>query len=162
MVANQFDIRPLDYDTSIDKLRATRFGRVSVFHDGLPLILPVTFRLVDDHLTILTVNTDDAVRLTRDTILSFEADEFSPSGGWSVNVVGFATATLGKHARTARLKLVSDQDGECAAGAEDLRGVDIALDLVVGRLIEARSAIELSDDPLELAMDVDFGLSVSH
>ena len=149
MVLNRFDTQPLDYEACLDRLRSTRFGRVAVVHDGLPLVLPVTFRLADESLVIHTVNTDDAVRLTRDRIVAFETDVFSSEGGWSVNVVGFAKSTESGSGRMRR----HDPDGFLPG--EELRGVDIALDLVAGQSIKLRLqvAAELRDEMPVLAMD---------
>lgn len=156
MVVNRFDTQPLDYDACLDRLRSTGFGRVSVVHDGLPLVLPVTFRLADEHLVIHTVNTDDAIRLTRDRIVAFEADVFSADGGWSVNVVGFAKAT---EPRSSRLR---GQRVDGFLPGEELRGVDIALDLVAGQLIVPRAGeVNLRDEMPVLAMDPDFRTGIA-
>lgn len=156
MVVNRFDTQPLDYDACLVRLRTTRFGRVSVVHDGLPLVVPVTFRLAGEHLVIHTVNTDDAVRLTRDRIVAFEADEFSSEGGWSVNVIGFAKAIEPGSGRMRR----RNPDGFLPG--EELRGIDIALDLVAGQLILPRnSEVSLRDEVPILVMDPSFGTGIA-
>jgi hypothetical protein len=101
---------------------------VAIVHDGLPFVLPVTFRLGDERIVIHTVNEDDVVPLTRDRMVVFEADAFSAAGGWSVNVIGFANAT---DPRPARLR------GRRSNGFADdePKGVEIPFDMVVGQLI---------------------------
>ena len=101
---------------------------MSIVHDGLPFVLPVTFRLGDERLVIHTVNEDDVVPLTRDRMVVFEADSFSTAGGWSVNVIGYANAT---DPRPAWLR----GHHPCGLVEDDPRGVEIPLDMVVGQLI---------------------------
>lgn len=154
MTSNQFDIRPLDYDASIDRLRGSEFGRISILHEGLPLVLPVTFKVIDDHLTIPTVDTDDAVRLTRDRIVAFEADALSTSGGWSVNVMGFATATDPRFPRGPEAGQIHGHDHNGVVPWKELRGIDIALDMVIGRLFVPRlAAVDRGNETPVLAMD---------
>jgi hypothetical protein len=122
---------------------------VSVFRDGLPFVLPVRFRLGDERLVIRTLNEEDIVPLTRDRMVAFEGDSFAATGGWSVNVIGFANAA---EPRPRRLRGYHP-DGEAD---DESRGVEITLDLVVGKVfVSAAADVDLSTGSPLLAMSPD-------
>ena len=125
MSVSHFDNRSMDYEGCLDRLRSTGCGRVSVFRDGLPFILPVTFKLGEERLVIHTVNEVDIVPLTRDRMVAFEADSFSMTGGWSVNVIGFA------HAVDPHPHRRYHPDGDVD---DERRSFEITLDMVAGQV----------------------------
>lgn len=127
MSVSHFDSRAMDYEGCLDRLRSTGCGRVSVFREGLPFILPVTFKLGDERLVIHTVNEEGIVPLTRDRMVAFEADSFSTTGGWSVNVIGFAHAVEPHPHRHRGYHPDGDVDDE-------RRSLEITLDMVAGQV----------------------------
>ena len=86
-------LEPLDLETCLEHLRATRVGRLAaVPEDGVPIVLPVNYRLVETlGLTWIAVRTRPGNVLDRaGTGVAFEIDSIDPTHqrGWSVLVRG--------------------------------------------------------------------------
>ena len=86
-------LQPLDLETCIDHLRASEVGRLgTVAKDGVPVVLPVNFRLVETlGLTWIALRTRPGNVIDQaGTKVAFEIDSIDPSHhrGWSVLVRG--------------------------------------------------------------------------
>jgi uncharacterized protein len=86
-------LRDLPRDQCLELLAAVSLGRIGVSIGALPVILPVNFVLVRDHIVFRTVPGTklDAAIVRR--VVAFEADDHEPDGawGWSVLVQGVAS-----------------------------------------------------------------------
>jgi nitroimidazol reductase NimA-like FMN-containing flavoprotein (pyridoxamine 5'-phosphate oxidase superfamily) len=113
-------------------LAGTKVGRVSVTLDALPVIAPVNYVLDGNSIVFRTRSDGMLARACRDAVIAFEIDELAGdgSGGWSVNVVGIATAhEPSENVHALSLGLVS------AAGDDRDTFVRLRLGLVSGRRI---------------------------
>jgi hypothetical protein len=85
-------LEPLTYAECVDRLRATRVGRIAVVTDGFPLILPVNFRLTQTSpRQWIAIRTRPGNVIDRAPIFAaFEIDDFDVPRreGWSVVVRG--------------------------------------------------------------------------
>jgi nitroimidazol reductase NimA-like FMN-containing flavoprotein (pyridoxamine 5'-phosphate oxidase superfamily) len=76
-----------------DRLRSVPVGRLAYLEDGVPVIRPVNFSVVDDSVVIWTVPTANGAPAAGGMV-AFEADEIAPSAhtGWTVLATGRAEA----------------------------------------------------------------------
>jgi hypothetical protein len=85
-------LEELTYDECLRLLRANTVGRVAVVIDGLPIVLPVNYRLVEtDGRTWIALRTRTGNVSERAPMqVAFEIDGIDPvhHGGWSVLVRG--------------------------------------------------------------------------
>jgi nitroimidazol reductase NimA-like FMN-containing flavoprotein (pyridoxamine 5'-phosphate oxidase superfamily) len=67
-------------------------GRIAITAGALPVILPVNFVLIDEHIVIRTGRGTKLDAATRNTVVAFEVDdfEFEDETGWSVVLTGVA------------------------------------------------------------------------
>src|SRR5262245_35950498 len=67
-------------------------GRVGLSIGALPTVLPVNFRLVDEHVVFRTGVGSKLDAATRGAVIAFEVDHVDPVShtGWSVVVTGIA------------------------------------------------------------------------
>ncbi len=72
-------------------------GRIGLSIGALPTVLPVNFRLVDDHVVFRTGVGSKLDAATRGAVIAFEVDEVDPIAhvGWSVVVTGIAEESPG-------------------------------------------------------------------
>ncbi|HEY8545608.1 MAG TPA: pyridoxamine 5'-phosphate oxidase family protein, partial [Acidimicrobiales bacterium] len=95
---NGFEV--LDRDECLRLLDTAVVGRVGITTRALPAILPVTFRRDGERILFRTGEGTKLATATRNTVVSFEADDFDPEArtGWSVLVVGVARRLRGEEA----------------------------------------------------------------
>jgi uncharacterized protein len=76
-----------------DLLAAGGLGRVGITIGALPVILPVNYAFVDDHIVFRTGEGTKLHAATMGTIVAFETDSYDTSThrGWSVLAVGGAS-----------------------------------------------------------------------
>ena len=118
----------LEHGECLDLLRMASFGRIGLLVDGLPVVLPVNFRLDDDRVVVRTVRGSKLAAATRNAMVAFEVDESDPAtgDGWSVMVRGIAREMANvEHARSSWNAAWLDD--------RDARFVTISLDVVSGR-----------------------------
>jgi nitroimidazol reductase NimA-like FMN-containing flavoprotein (pyridoxamine 5'-phosphate oxidase superfamily) len=74
------------------RLAATDVGRIGLSVDAMPVILPMSFAMLDDDVVIRASWGDKLDAAVHDRVVCFEADgQESPDGdGWSVLVTGRA------------------------------------------------------------------------
>ncbi|QYC45615.1 Pyridoxamine 5'-phosphate oxidase [Nonomuraea coxensis DSM 45129] len=85
-------------------LASTPIGRIVFTDRALPAVQPVAFCLDGDAIVIRTGVGSKLAAATRRAVVAFEVDDYDPvrRTGWSVSVVGHATAVTDP-AETARL-----------------------------------------------------------
>jgi hypothetical protein len=111
-------------------------GRVGITMGALPVILPVTFAFVDDHILFRTGRGTKLNVATTGNIVAFETDRYDATQhrGWSVLAVGRASrveqAELGVDTALLGLKPWDDGTGEY---------VRIRCEMLTGRRIVASS-----------------------
>lgn len=73
-------------------LDSQRVGRIGITRRALPMILPVNYLLVGDHIVFATVTGSKSLAVAHEDVVAFEVDriEQADRSGWSVLVVGVA------------------------------------------------------------------------
>lgn len=124
---NGFEV--LDRDECLRLLGTVPIGRVGITTRALPAILPVTFRRDGDRILFRTGEGTKLATATRNTVVSFEVDDFDAAAhtGWSVLVIGVARRIEGDEARALATDLPRWAD------SEDGHVVAITAELVSGR-----------------------------
>lgn len=130
----------LDRDECLRLLAQAHLGRVGLTSGALPLILPVNFRLVDDEVLFRSSTGTKLDVATRNTVVSFEVDDFDPlsHSGWSVVVTGRARQLDPEEAAAQERRAPI---ARWAPGA-DGHTVAVSTELVTGRRIPATGAGE--------------------
>jgi nitroimidazol reductase NimA-like FMN-containing flavoprotein (pyridoxamine 5'-phosphate oxidase superfamily) len=73
------------------RLAATDVGRIGLSVDAMPVILPMSFAMLDDDVVIRASWGDKLDAAVQDRVVCFEADGHEvPDGDWSVLVTGRA------------------------------------------------------------------------
>ena len=112
-------------------LGTVAFGRLGLSIDALPVVLPVSFVVDGDELTVVAVGDDRLASALAGAIVAFQADRHDPASGldWSVLVRGCATRLLGSESPEVRSLL---HPGLWREGVAKHRA-SITTDLVSGR-----------------------------
>jgi nitroimidazol reductase NimA-like FMN-containing flavoprotein (pyridoxamine 5'-phosphate oxidase superfamily) len=78
----------------MERLRTVPLGRVGLNIRALPVVLPVSFVVVDGGIVFPSVDGTKLHTASAGAIVAFEADQYDPSGqnGWSVLLQGPASA----------------------------------------------------------------------
>ncbi|SDZ16820.1 Pyridoxamine 5'-phosphate oxidase [Amycolatopsis xylanica] len=86
-------VNELGYRECLRLLGSVSLGRLVYTAHALPAVRLVPFA-VRESTVIMRVVDSDVAKAVRDAVVAFQADEISPElgGGWSVTVVGHATA----------------------------------------------------------------------
>lgn len=73
-------------------LSTTRVGHVAITAQALPVILPITFKLLDHNVVFATGEGTKLAAATERQVIAFEADEVDADGkhAWSVCITGVA------------------------------------------------------------------------
>lgn len=89
-------LETLTRDECLELLATVPVGRIGVSIGALPVILPVNFALVGDHIVIRTVPGTKLDAATRRAVVAFEVDSFATDGssGWSVMVQGVCSEVV--------------------------------------------------------------------
>jgi len=85
-------LETLDRNECLRLLGAHGFGRVGVTIGAMPVVLPVTYRLIDENVVFRTGAGRKLAAATADTVIAFEIDSMDSMthSGWSVVVTGVA------------------------------------------------------------------------
>jgi nitroimidazol reductase NimA-like FMN-containing flavoprotein (pyridoxamine 5'-phosphate oxidase superfamily) len=123
----------LDRDQCVALLSGSSVGRIAITANALPVILPVNFVLLGDHIVIRTGRGTKLDAATRNTVVAFEVDEIDSADqtGWSVLVTGVARELTAPEDITA----VSSSPPARWAPGGDGRYMAIATDMISGRRI---------------------------
>src|SRR6185312_9821070 len=85
-------LEALDLESCLEYLRAERVGRIGIIVDGSPIVLPITYRLLETSgLTWIALRTRPGNVIDQASMnVAFEIDGIDPvrRGGWSVLVRG--------------------------------------------------------------------------
>ncbi len=125
----------LDEAECLRLLALATLGRVAVTANALPMVLPVTFRLVD-HQIVFRTRRDTHLGLgTNNSVVAFEVDDIHPElhTGWSVLVTGVASELRDPHIGETMGALPEWSRGD------ETRAVAITVNLISGRRTLPRS-----------------------
>ncbi len=103
-------------------LARRQVGRLVYTAGALPAVLPVRFRLDEDGSLLLRAPvTVGLARAVNGAVVAFESGEVNEAdgSGWSVTVLGHATATPGAGTVRLRSELVTGQRLVAVVAAED-------------------------------------------
>ena len=83
----------LDQEECLRLLGSATLGRLGVSIGALPVIVPVTYRLVGDRIVFRTGLGTKLDAATRGSVVAFEVDQVDATSGagWSVSVTGLAS-----------------------------------------------------------------------
>lgn len=92
MTVDRNGLDVLDREECLTLLAQATLGRVALSVGALPTILPVNFRLMDEHVVFRTGVGSKLDAATRGAVIAFEVDDVDPieHTGWSVVVTGIA------------------------------------------------------------------------
>ena len=92
MTVDRNGLDVLDRQECLALLDRSILGRVALSMGALPTILPINFRLIDDHIVFRTGVGSKLDAASRGAVIAFEVDSFDPMDhtGWSVVVTGIA------------------------------------------------------------------------
>jgi nitroimidazol reductase NimA-like FMN-containing flavoprotein (pyridoxamine 5'-phosphate oxidase superfamily) len=82
----------LNAEECVALLRQAPVGHIGISVDGLPVILPVNYSVVDDAIMFRTIPGSKLAAASESTVVAFEVDSHADDGctGWSVLVQGVA------------------------------------------------------------------------
>lgn len=123
----------LDRDECLRLLSQSTLGRIGVTSGALPVILPVNFLVVDDHIFVRTGRGTKLDAATHNAVVAFEADHIDPleHTGWSVLATGIA-----RDANPAALSLALPHPPARWAPAQvEERLISISIEVISGRRI---------------------------
>jgi len=123
----------LDRTECLRLLGTATIGRVAITFSALPVVLPVNFRLIDDHVVIGTGVGTKLGAAACNSVVAFEVDDIDPTthGGWSVLVTGVAREVTDPAERTR----LQDQGLARWAPKGGGRVIEISTEMVSGRRI---------------------------
>ncbi len=127
----------LDRDECFALLDTQALGRVAYTDHALPAITPVNYALLGNSVVFRAAVGSQLAEGTRDAVVAFEVDEADPGRreGWSVVIVGMATALTGAdEVRALELALAP------WPGGPHNQFVKITPTYVTGRRVVTRSA----------------------
>ena len=118
-------------------LASSTFGRISVSHAALPVILPINYCYVEGRIVFRTAAGAKLEAATCGTVVAFEVDSMDPMthSGWSVVVTGVA-APVTDGDEVARLEAAAVPRW-APFGAD--RFVELPLQMVSSRRLEPRA-----------------------
>lgn len=93
MAVDSSGLEILDEPQCRELLRDAEVGRVALTVNGLPMIFPVNFRFIGDHVLFLTGTGTKLAAALAHAIVAFEVDHADPvtRSGWSVHLIGIAS-----------------------------------------------------------------------
>jgi hypothetical protein len=125
-------LRDLSDQECRDLLLAHRLGRIAWDDaDQGPVVLPVSYRLIGEHVLIRTSAHTELARHFTACRVAFEIDEYDELGrtGWSVLVRGFARV-----AEWDQVPLPEDSPSPVVRGVRDFH-IRISVERITGRLV---------------------------
>jgi nitroimidazol reductase NimA-like FMN-containing flavoprotein (pyridoxamine 5'-phosphate oxidase superfamily) len=123
----------LQRDECLRLLGRSTLGRIGVTVGALPVILPVNYRLVGEHVVFRTTTGTKLDAATHNAVVAFEVDEFDPFShtGWSVLVTGLASEVTDSDA----LMELRQAHVPRWAPSGDERIVEVSTEMLSGRRI---------------------------
>lgn len=123
----------LDRGECLELLRSASIGRIALTDDALPVVLPVSYALLDDDVVFATGTGAKLRAATNRAVVAFEADavDLTDRSGWSVCITGVASEVTDPVSleRTAQLAILS------LVESVGHRYVRVRADMVSGRLL---------------------------
>jgi nitroimidazol reductase NimA-like FMN-containing flavoprotein (pyridoxamine 5'-phosphate oxidase superfamily) len=123
----------LDRDECLRLLGQSTLGRIAITSAALPVIMPVNFLLVDEHIFVRTGRGTTLDAATKRAVVAFEADAIDPIDhtGWSVMVTGIA-----RDIDPAALSIkLPHPPARWAPATVEERLISISIDVISGRRI---------------------------
>lgn len=127
----------LDQAECLRLLALATLGRVAVTANALPIVLPVTFRLVDEQIVFRTRRDTHLGLGTHNSVVAFEVDDIDPEDhtGWSVVVTGIASELRDPQMVDALHAIALPEWSR----EDETRVVAIAVSMISGRRTQPRS-----------------------
>jgi nitroimidazol reductase NimA-like FMN-containing flavoprotein (pyridoxamine 5'-phosphate oxidase superfamily) len=121
----------LERDECFALLAGATVGRIAITSNALPVVLPVNFVLLGDHIVVRTGRGTKLDAATRNTVVAFEVDEVDTADqtGWSVLVTGVARELVAPD----EIEAVTAAPPARWAPGPDGRYIAISTDMVSGR-----------------------------
>lgn len=121
----------------LDLLGTATVGRVALTLGALPIVVPVDYRLWQEHIVFRAEADSKLDTAARDAVVAFEVDALGPSHswGWSVMVTGLATDVS---ETSAASEIEFSPTGWWVTGGKD-HLIAVATDIVAGRRLHSRS-----------------------
>jgi nitroimidazol reductase NimA-like FMN-containing flavoprotein (pyridoxamine 5'-phosphate oxidase superfamily) len=93
LTSAQVEIEILKRDECLAAMRTVPVGRIGLTFEGLPLILPVNFTIVEDSILFRTAVGTKLDIAWSGAMVAFEVDRYEADGsmGWSVLAIGQAS-----------------------------------------------------------------------
>jgi nitroimidazol reductase NimA-like FMN-containing flavoprotein (pyridoxamine 5'-phosphate oxidase superfamily) len=133
MEVDRNGLQILDRDECVALLGGGAIGRIAITANALPVVLPVNYVLLQDHIVVRTGRGTKLDAATRNAVVAFEVDDldFTDGTGWSVLVTGVARElTAPEDIATAS----ASPPARWAPGP-DGRYIAISVDMISGRRI---------------------------
>jgi nitroimidazol reductase NimA-like FMN-containing flavoprotein (pyridoxamine 5'-phosphate oxidase superfamily) len=126
-------LQMLDSEECTALLAGAVVGRIAITSNALPVVLPVNFVLLEDHIVVRTGRGTKLDAATRNTVVAFEVDELDAreGTGWSVLVTGVAHELIAPEEIAAA---DVSPPARWAPGPEG-RYIAISVDMISGRRI---------------------------
>ena len=92
MVVDWNGLQNLSRSECLRLLATHPVGRVAISRHALPVILPVTYRLLGEEVVFAAGSGSESLALAHENVIAFEVDEIdlATRSGWSVAAVGMA------------------------------------------------------------------------
>ncbi|MDQ1506823.1 MAG: hypothetical protein QOD57_4550 [Actinomycetota bacterium] len=134
----------LDRGECLRLLGSVSLGRVGFTSGALPSVLPVTFHLDGEHISVFIRRGSKLFAALQNAVVAFEADDFDPicCSGWSVAVTGVASEANeanGASHGSAGLEAGSREPAAHWAPVGEEARLAISTEFVSGRRITAGS-----------------------
>jgi nitroimidazol reductase NimA-like FMN-containing flavoprotein (pyridoxamine 5'-phosphate oxidase superfamily) len=129
MDRNGLDV--LDRQECLALLGSVSFGRVGISLRALPVVLPVTFRLIDEQIVFSTAPGSKLRAATDNAVIAFEVDHIDPLAhtGWSVLATGMARSVTDP----AELEQLTRAGVPRWLAGDDARLVVVGTEVISGR-----------------------------
>lgn len=137
-VARQHDrngLAELDRSECLKLLRSATIGRLALTDGALPVILPVSYTLLDDDVVFATSTGAKLRAAINRAVVAFEVDDvdLATRSGWSVCITGMANQVMDP----VSLERISHLDIPALIPNRGHHYVRVRADKVTGRLLNA-------------------------
>lgn len=137
---------PLTRAECLDRLHTARIGRVGLSIDALPVVLPVSYAILDDDVVFSSLVDAKVAKKGEGVVLAFQVDHFGGSNGqnWSVLVQGRAheVAEPDELSRCRALSLPSHE-----STASDASFTRLSTTIITGRVFVDERDRSISEAP---------------